>query len=162
MKKLENSLKAIDFLIAEKSIIYGFLASLALLLVYFSVLTFISGWNFAFSQFLRYWYFIISLSLGFGIQIAIFTYLKNAVKNIGGSGKVIAVSGATSTAAMISCCSHYLINLLPIIGITGLVTIVSQYQVQLFYVGLAFNFLGIVYMLKRLNNFLKSTAKALS
>ncbi len=156
---MKNSLKSIDFLIVKKSIIYGFLASLVLLVVYFSVLTFVSGWSFAFSQFLRYWYFIISLSLGFGIQIALFTYLKNAVGNMGGSAKVAAVSGATSTAAMISCCSHYLVNLLPIIGITGLVTIVSQYQVQLFYVGLAFNFLGIVYMLKRLNNFLKGTAK---
>lgn len=156
---MENNLKAIDFLIAKKSIIVGFLASLVLLLVYFSVLTFVSGWNFAFSQFLQYWYFIVSLSLGFGIQIAIFTYLKNAVKNVGGSGKVAAVSGVTSTAAMISCCSHYLINLVPIIGITGFVTIVSQYQVQLFYVGLSFNVLGIVYMLNRLNNFLQSSVK---
>lgn len=156
---MEANLKAIDFLIAKKSIILGFLASLVLLVVYFSVLTFVSGWSFALDQFLRYWYFIVSLSLGFGIQIAIFTYLKNAVKDMGGSGKVAAVSGATSTAAMISCCSHYLVNLLPIIGITGFVTIVSQYQVQLFYVGLAFNFLGIVYMLKRLNNFLKGAAK---
>lgn len=146
----------------KKSIISGFLASLALLIVYFSVLTFVSGWNFAFSQFSQYWYFIISLSLGFGIQIALFTYLKNAVKNIGSSGKVTAVSGVTSTAAMISCCSHYLVNLLPIIGLTGFVTIVSQYQVQLFYVGLFSNFLGIVYMLSRLNNFLKGAAKALS
>lgn len=156
---MKNNLKAVDFLIAKKSMILGFLASSVLLLVYFSVLTFVSGWSFARAQFLSYWYFIVSLSLGFGIQIAIFTYLKTAVRNMTGSGKVVAVSGATSTAAMISCCSHYLINLVPIIGITGFVTIVSQYQVQLFYVGLSFNVLGIVYMLKRLNNFLKSIAK---
>lgn len=146
-------------LLVSASFIAAFFAGVALLVVYFSVLTFVSGWNFAFSQFLRYWYFIITLSLGFGIQIAIFTYLKNTVKNIGSTGKVVAVSGTTSTVAMISCCSHYLVNLLPIIGITGLVTIISQYQVQLFYVGLAFNFLGIIYMLKRLNNFLKGAAK---
>src|SRR3989338_5636031 len=142
-----------------RPIIMGFLASLILLLVYFSVLTFVSGWSFTLDQFSKYWYFIVSLSLGFGIQIALFIYLKNAVKDMGGSGKVAAVSGATSTAAMISCCSHYLVNLLPIIGITGFVTIVSQYQIQLFYAGLAFNFLGIVYMLKRLNNFLKGAGK---
>ncbi len=159
---MKNNLKAVDFLIAKKSILVGLLASLVLLLVYFSVLTFVSGFSFAKVQFLNYWYFIVSLSLGFGIQIALFTYLKNAVKDMGSSGKVAAVSGATSTAAMISCCSHYLVNLLPIIGITGLVTIVSQYQVQLFYVGLFFNFLGIAYMLKRLNNFLKGAAKVLS
>lgn len=143
----------------KKSILLGLLGMLGLLGLYFSVLTFVSGWNFALDQFLRYWYFIVSLSLGFGIQIGLFTYLKNAVGNIGGSGKVAMASGATSTAAMISCCSHYLVNLLPIIGITGFVTIVSQYQIQLFYVGLAFNFLGIVYMLNRLSNFLKGAVK---
>jgi len=35
-----------------KATIIGFLASLLLLLIYFSVLTFVSGWNFAKVQFL--------------------------------------------------------------------------------------------------------------
>jgi len=72
---MENNLKAIDFLIAKKSIIMGLLASLVLLLVYFSVLTFVSGFSFTLDQFSRYWYFIISLSVGFGIQIFLYFYL---------------------------------------------------------------------------------------
>lgn len=64
--------------------------------------------------------------------------------------KVVGVSTATSTASMVSCCAHYLVNVVPILGITGLATIVAQYQIQIFWVGLAFNMLGIVYMSSKL------------
>lgn len=55
-------------------------------------------------------------------------------------------SGTTSTAAMISCCAHYLANVLPVIGAAGVVTLVAQYQVELFWVGLGFNAAGIVFI----------------
>lgn len=147
-------LKESKFRMIVKPILKGLTASLVLLLVYFLVLTFISGWSFALNQFVRYWYFIISLSIGFGIQVGFYAYLRGVIKNQ--SKKVLIASGATSTAAMISCCSHYLVNLLPIIGITGFVTIVSQYQVQFFYVGLLFNILGILYMLNKIIKYSKA------
>ncbi len=130
------------------SFIFGLISFAALLGVYFTVLTFVSGWNYALSQFTSYWYFITTLAAGFGIQAGLYTYLKNFVKNQ--SGKILATSGTTSTAAMVSCCSHYIVNLLPILGVTGLITFVSQYQVQIFWVGIFFNILGILYMLKNL------------
>lgn len=133
-----------------KSILYGTLASLVLLGVYFVVLTLVSGWKFTLSQFTDYWYFIVSLAIGFGIQIALYQYIKNLVHSGQGMGKVIGVSGTTSTVAMISCCAHYLVNLVPILGVTGLVTFVAQYQVKLFWVGIFFNIAGIVYMLSKI------------
>ncbi len=139
MKKLKNNLK---------SIIFGLLASSALLLVYFFILTFVSGWTFALSQFLSFWYYILILTAGFGIQVGLYTYLRSAIENQ--SKKVLVASGTTSTAAMISCCSHYLVNLLPILGVTGIITVISQYQIQLFWIGIIFNILGILYMLKNL------------
>jgi Cu+-exporting ATPase len=107
-----------------KSILYGILASVILLGVYFTVLTLVSGWGFAQSQFATYWYFIISLAVGFGIQIMLYQYIKALVHSGRGMGRVVGVSGTTSTAAMISCCAHYLANLIPILGVTGLVTFV--------------------------------------
>jgi len=47
---------------------YGTLASVILLGVYFAVLSMVSGWGFAQSQFASFWYFIVSLAVGFGIQ----------------------------------------------------------------------------------------------
>lgn len=136
-----------------KSVLYGTLASLALLVVYFVVLTLVSGWNFALSQFLNFWYFIVSLSVGFGVQIGLYIYLRNLVKSGQGSGKILGVTGTTSTAAMISCCTHYLVNLLPILGVTGAVTFVAQYQVELFWVGLLFNLGGIFYIANKIIKF---------
>ena len=134
----------------KKPVLYGFTAVVVLLIVYFAVLTLVSGWNFALSQFSSFWYFIIILAAGFGIQVGLYAYLRNAIKNQ--SGKMLVASGTTSTGAMISCCSHYLVNLLPVLGITGVITLVAQYQVQIFWIGIAFNILGISYMLKNLRS----------
>ena len=135
---------------ATKSVLYGGLASAILLGVYFAILTLVSGWDFAQNQFSAFWYFIVSLAMGFGIQISLYQYIKNLIHNGGGMGKVVGVSGTTSTAAMISCCAHYLANLVPILGVTGLVTFVAQYQIELFWVGLAFNIFGIGYIGSRI------------
>lgn len=135
--------------IITKSISYGIGAALILLAIYFLILTFVSGWAFAGSQFSDYWYFIVSLAIGFGIQIFLYQYIKRKVHDGQGMGKVVGVSGTTSTAAMISCCTHYLVSLVPILGVTGLTTLVAQYQVRLFWVGIIFNAAGIVYMANR-------------
>jgi len=129
-----------------RATINGVIGAAALLVVYFSVVSFISGRPFALSQFSRFWYFIVPLAAGFGVQIGLYTYLRNAVHQKNSSGSVLAVSGTTSTAAMLSCCAHYLVNILPIIGITGIVSLVGQYQIQLFWIGLIFNIAGIIYI----------------
>src|SRR3989338_2228715 len=141
--------------ITAKSILYGTFASVILLGVYFAILTLISGWSFAQNQFTEFWYFIISLVVGFGIQITLYQYIKGLVHNGQGMGKVVGVSGTTSTAAMISCCAHYLVNLVPILGVTGLATFVSQYQIKIFWVGLAFNIFGVVFIGNKIVKFKK-------
>ncbi|MGB7946083.1 MAG: hypothetical protein WCH75_00230 [Candidatus Binatia bacterium] len=85
-----------------KSVTFGILGMVALLGVYFLVLTAVSDWEFTVSQFVDFWYFIVSLAAGFGIQIGLYSYLRSAVRTMDMSGKVVAVSGTTSTAAMIS------------------------------------------------------------
>ena len=45
------------------------------------------------------------------------------------------------------------LELLPILGAVGIITVISQYQVQLFWVGLAFNFARIVYMANKVYKF---------
>lgn len=123
-----------------------------LLGVYFAVLSLVSGWSFAQSQFVQFWYFIVSLALGFGIQIGLYFYLRGVVRNRHGEGTVVGVTGATSTAAMISCCVHYLANLLPILGAVGMVTFVAQYQIELFWIGIGFNLLGILLLAHRIKS----------
>lgn len=125
---------------------FGAGAFVLLLAIYFGVVSLISGMDFALEQFAKFWYFILPLALGFGIQVGLYTYLKNLVGRHGMSGKVVAVTGTTSTAAMVSCCAHYLANIVPILGVAGFLTIIAEYEVELFWVGLAFNAAGIFYV----------------
>lgn len=132
-----------------RSMAVGILAGGLLMGVYFSVLTLVSGWEFTLGQFATYWHFIVPLAMGFAVQVGLYTYLRRITRHDNAAGKVAAVTGGTSTAAMISCCTHYLANIVPILGATGLVALVGQYQVQLFWVGLAFNLAGVVYISTR-------------
>ena len=137
------------------STLKGFLAAFLLLIFYFSIVTLISGWDFAQGQFFEYWYFILVLAVGFGIQVALYFYLRDISRqNI--STKVLATTGTTSAAAMISCCSHYLVNILPVIGVAGFITLASQYQVQFFWIGIIANILGIAFIAAKIAKFSKS------
>ena len=142
-----------------KPLLFGIMAFVLMLAIYFSVVGLISGLDFALEQFAEFRPFIVTLALGFGIQVGLYTYLKNLVGQHGASKKVVAVSGTTSTAAMVSCCAHYLVNILPIVGVTGFLTIVAQYQIELFWVGLAFNAAGILYILPKVVNATKEHKK---
>ena len=50
----------------------GTLAFLAMLGIYFGVLTLVSGWSFTVSQFTEFWYYVLSLALGFGTQMGLY------------------------------------------------------------------------------------------
>src|SRR3989344_185600 len=157
---------------------WGILATCVLLIVYGTVVSLVSGAEFALDQFRQFWYFVVSLAVGFGIQIGLYTYLKEAMRehtpafshpsqegnskvpSRGGAGggnpkSVVRVTGTTSTVAMISCCAHYLANIVPILGIAGALSIVGQYQKELFWVGLVFNMGGIAYIAKKVYQFRK-------
>ncbi|HEX5612244.1 MAG TPA: hypothetical protein VFX67_06300 [Burkholderiales bacterium] len=130
----------------------GTLAFGLLLAVYFGALALVSGWEFTRSQFAEFWYFIVPLAAGFGIQVALYLKLRQVLHRSRETGAVVAASGTTSTAAMISCCAHYLVNVAPVLGATGLVAFVAQFQVELFWVGLLFNLAGIAYVANKLFN----------
>ncbi len=134
-------------------------AAVALLAVFFVIVGATSGRAFAIEQFSTYWYYLVGLAAGFGVQIGLYVHLKHLVAHHGSSQKVVAVSGTTSTAAMVSCCAHYLTNVLPVLGATGLVTFAAQYQVQFFWVGLAFNLAGIGYILSKVMRVSKEHSK---
>jgi Cu+-exporting ATPase len=125
---------------------FGVLAFSLLLGAYFGVLTLVSGWKFTVSQFAEFWYYVLPLAAGFGLQVALYTRLRILLHPSKDSRTVMAASGTTSTAAMVSCCAHYLVNVAPVLGATGLVTFATQYQLEFFWVGLAFNAAGIVYI----------------
>lgn len=117
-----------------------------MLALYFAVLTLVSGWSFTLSQFTVFWPYIVTLALGFGAQVGLYLYLKHVSLHRHHAHRMVAASGTTSTAAMLACCTHYLTNILPVLGAIGVVSFVAQYQVELFWIGLAFNAAGLAYV----------------
>lgn len=116
---------------ASFPIIRGAGAAAALLGLWAAAVSLVSGWNFMLEQLAAYWYFIVSLAIGFGVQFGLYAYLRSRVRT--GSGKsIVATTGTTSTVAMVSCCTHYLANILPIIGAAGIASFVGQYQIEFF------------------------------
>lgn len=128
--------------------IYGFVNAVAVLLlaVHFSTLTLIAGWGFKVDQFRQFWYFVLHLAAGFGIQIGLFTRLRELARTARKSGAVATTSGTPSAAAMVTCCAHYLTNVAPVIGATGPVAFASQFQTALLWVGLLINLSGVLYI----------------
>ena len=145
-----------------RSVAWGLLAFGMLLGLYLSVVALISGADFGLSQFRQFWYYLVPLAAGFGVQVTLFAELREIVRRSKESGAVLAASGGTSTAAMISCCAHYLANVAPVLGATGLVAFAAQFQVELFWAGLAFNAAGIAYMAHKLSRARREHARCLA
>ena len=104
----------------------------------------------------------MALAAGFGVQVPRFLQLRAVVHRARQAGTVLAASGTTSTAAMISCCTHYLANVAPVLGATGLVAFAAQYQVELFWMGLLFNLAGIAFVARQLRNASREHARCLA
>jgi len=138
---------------------FGALAFGLLLAAYFGAVSLVSGWRFTLDQFSEFWFYIVPLAAGFGVQVALYVKLRDVVRRGMGTGSMVAASGTTSTAAMISCCAHYLANVAPVLGATGLVSFAAQYQVEFFWVGLAFNAAGIAYVGSKLAGAIKEHAQ---
>ncbi|OHA09379.1 MAG: hypothetical protein A3B37_02340 [Candidatus Sungbacteria bacterium RIFCSPLOWO2_01_FULL_59_16] len=134
----------------RKHILSGLLGAALLLAAYVTIVSAVSGWAFAREQFSAFGYYILVLALGFGVQVGLWSTLRTRAYRSDASGRVVAVSGTTSTVAMVSCCAHYLVNVLPILGTTGIITLISQYQVDLFWLGILANALGTGLIARRI------------
>lgn len=133
-------------MMALRPILLGLTAAGLLLALYLAVLFLLSGWEPGLDQFAQFWPWVVALATGFGTQVGLYVRLRRLVRHGSGSGQVVAMTGGTSTAAMVSCCAHYVANLVPVLGASGLVALVAQYQTTLLGIGLAFNAAGVAYV----------------
>ncbi|KKS47012.1 hypothetical protein A2781_04485 [Candidatus Gottesmanbacteria bacterium RIFCSPHIGHO2_01_FULL_42_27] len=126
----------------------GIIASSFLLLLYLTLMTVLSGtFEAAWWQFSALWPYMISLSLGFGLQTGLYTKLKNKIKHVQGGRKMMLGNTSTSTLGMIACCAHHLTDVLPILGLSFLTALLIQYQKVILLVAIASNLSGILYLI---------------
>jgi hypothetical protein len=57
------------------------------------------------------------------------------------------MSGASSTLAMVACCAHHAVDVLPILGLSAAAAFLAEYKKALMWVGLGTTLLGIAVML---------------
>ena len=138
----------------RKEVFNGLIGFFGLLIFYFLVMTISSAsLSATVLQFKQLWYWMITLSLGFGVQVSLFTRLKNIIKHspvTDQAGAVTATSTGTSSASMIACCAHHLSEVLPIIGLSGFAIFLTKYQIPIIVFGIMMNLLGILYMLRQI------------
>ncbi len=131
-----------------RNVILAVLAVVALNLIVLASLGFP---QMALLQLEKYWPLLVLLVAGFGVQIGLYTYLKN--KGVFCSATA-AASGGISSISMILCCSHYVVNILPFISASA-ATFLTQYTFQILLFGVISNVVGIIVMLMRIKKAIK-------
>lgn len=126
-----------------KPVIAGAAASIAMFLVYFSILSILQSPAHAIEQFAGLWYWMVPLIIGFGIQVGLFTKLRK-------SGECVAATGGVSVTSMAACCAHHVADILPFLGLSAAALFLSKYQTFFLAVGVASNLTGTTFMLDRL------------
>lgn len=91
------------------------------------------------------------LVAGFGIQVGLFWLLRKGYHFSLQEKKDAQLAAGTGTAvsgmAMVACCAHHVVDLLPVLGLSAAALFLSEYQEQLLIFGIVANLAGIVMML---------------
>lgn len=132
----------------------GLLASFAIVGIYLGMNTLTSDWYFAKVQFSEYRWWIISLAIGLGLQVTLYTLFRAHHRGLKKTAvnSSLAASGGVSVVAMMACCSHYLATVIPLLGVsflsaTAMASLV-QYQPYFFLAGVVSCLFGIGLMLR--------------
>ncbi|NOY64702.1 MAG: hypothetical protein GXO97_04805 [Nitrospirae bacterium] len=135
----------------KRAYLGGFLAATILLVVYTLVLTLSNSLAHAIEEFLVYWYWIAPLIVGFGLQAGLYLYIRTSIsarKEKGTASAAIATAGGVSTTSMVACCAHHITDVLPLVGLSAAVVFLNQFQSLFFLLGIVSNTVGIILMLK--------------
>jgi len=120
-------------------ILYGLFAGFGLIAFYLIVVSIFQGFEFALLNFRSLWFWLVPLAGGFGTQIGLYTSIKHTA-TINGT---VAGTGAISAGSMVACCSHFLLNIIPIVGLSGVAIFLVKYQTTFFGIGIISNLFGI-------------------
>lgn len=134
-----------------KSVIAGVIGAMGLVIIYWLILYVITrDFQHPSAQFYNFKYWLVALVLGFGVQVGLYWYGRLLKKSKALAKGVMAVGTTSSTVAMVACCAHHLVDILPIIGFSAAALFLSEYQEYFFGLGVVSNIFGIVIMLTHL------------
>ena len=136
--------------LGARSIRAGLVGAAALVGLYLGIISFAQGAEHALEQLAIDAVFVGLIALGFGTQVALFAELRTLDRRHRASAAVTAVGTGTSTTAMLACCAHHLVDLLPIVGLSAAAVFLNAYRTPLFLVGIGMNLIGIIVIARQL------------
>ena len=129
----------------------GVAGALLLTGLYFAIVSLVESPTHAAQLFWEDRAIVLPIILGFGVQVALYTVLKKRlfvpVAQTGPSGALTGASGGMSAAAMVACCAHHAVDVLPLVGLTAAATLLAEYRIPFMLLGLGTTITGIVVML---------------
>jgi hypothetical protein len=133
-----------------RSVAAGLVAGVGLLAVYVGIIGVAQGFDHALEQLATDALFVGLIAIGFGTQVALFVELRAVGRVHRGAAAVTAAGTGTSAAAMLACCAHHLVDILPILGLSAAAVFLNAYKTPLFLLSLAINAVGIVVIARQL------------
>lgn len=104
-----------------------------------------------FTQFSLFQPWMSLLILGFGVQVGLYWLLRKGFRLSLQEKQDAVLAAGTGTAvsgmAMVACCAHHLVEILPILGLSAAALFLSEYQQELLLFGVFANVVGIMIML---------------
>jgi hypothetical protein len=137
--------------VTPRSVIVGLLAVLSLATFYGVVVGLASSsLDHVTAQVREDWYFLTPILVGFGIQVALLAELRHRNQLRHGAAAAGGAGAGASTAGMVACCAHHLIDIVPIAGATGAAAFLIDYRAPFMLVGIGVNGVGIAVATRRL------------
>ena len=138
----------------------GLAGAAALLGGYLGIISLAQGVDHAVDQLATDFAFVGLIAAGFGIQIALFVELRAVDRRHRAAVAVTAAGTGTSAAAMLACCAHHLVDLLPLVGLSAAAVFLNAYRTPLFLLGIGMNAIGIVVVARQLSRSRRACAIA--
>ncbi len=145
---------------ARRSVLIGIAAAGGLLALYLGVISLAQGPAHAIEQLVLDAPFVLAISAGFGVQIALFAELRAVDRRHRRGAAVTAAGTTTSTAAMLACCAHHVVDLLPLVGLSAAAVFLNEFKTPLLVLGLAMNAAGVAVIGRELRRAQRACAVA--
>ncbi len=146
--------------VAPRSMVAGVVGAISLVALYLGIISLAQGTGHAFDQLMADAPFVGLIAAGFGTQIALFAELRLVDRRHRTAAAVTAAGTGTSAAAMLACCAHHLVDLLPFLGLSAAAVFLDAYRTPLFLVGIGMNAVGIIVIARQLRRARRACAIA--
>lgn len=128
---------------SRRSTLWGATAAALLATFYVTVVGLSAGAQHLADTVARDWYLLAPLVLGFGGQVGILLEVRRRHRRAHAVTAVTGAGAGTSAVGMVACCAHHLADLVPLVGLSGAATFLTDAQRPLLWAAVAFTAAGV-------------------